>query len=405
MEKVKKASFISEFNKGFALFSPDEKWDGRYGVMNTNGEIVLPPYKFKDEDESYDKGSILIIDETHLAISFKHLGAGNCIYNQCYDTVSKKFYPVPEFCFDSVGKLAIYDKKRHHIGIADVQGNTIIAPKYSDIVADPTGHYFIVDNGVYFGLWDAEGNELLPCEYDYIGCNEPFTEWFPVQKDKKSYFLNRHTLERKSDKVYPYLAEYSADGYAIYGECDKSGELIYGLLDSSEQIVIPARYKHFYHLDGKRYQCCMTDELNWEIVNEKGEPVFPESIRKIIAFDSGVAIHTDSNILRHRFFNNGAYICKKDECYGVIDEAGAFIVPCKFRSVYNWDSPILAFRDCWEVKVHNDNWKYGLYSLTGEEMLPCEYEQIKIGDTLDYIAVRKDGEWYYVNRRGERVLL
>ena len=412
MEKVKKVNYVSEFNKGFAFFSPDEKWDGRCGVMNTNGEIVLPPYKYKDEDESYDKGSILIIDETHFAISSEYLiEAERYIYNECHDTVSKEFYPVPEFSFEINGKLVIYDKNRHHVGIADVQGNTIIAPKYQSIESDPIGRYFTVDDGVYFGLYDAEGNELLPCEYDYIGCREDTsTEWFPVKKDKKFYFLNRNTLERKSDNVYPYLEEYSADGYAIYGEYNKFGELLYGLIDSSEQIVIPVRYKRLFHLDGKRYQCRMTDESNWDIINEKGEPVFPESIR--IAFDLGPEIYTDDNILRHKFFNNGTYICKKDGCYGVIDEAGSFIVPCKFLPNNFGRSPINARRDCWEVlivpnnpNVNKWNWKYGLYSLTGEEMLPCEYEYIKIGDTLDYIAVKKDGEWYYVNRHGERVLL
>ena len=48
---------------------------------------------------------------------------------------------------------------------------------------------------------------------------------------------------------------------------------------------------------------------------------------------------------------------------------------------------------------------YGLCSMTGKTILPCEYSYIDIGDTLDYIAVCKHGEWYYINSRNERVLL
>lgn len=48
----------------------------------------------------------------------------------------------------------------------------------------------------------------------------------------------------------------------------------------------------------------------------------------------------------------------------------------------------------------------GLYSSSGEELLPIEFEWIDWrGDTLDYIAVRKNDEWYYVNSCNERVLL
>lgn len=51
--------------------------------------------------------------------------------------------------------------------------------------------------------------------------------------------------------------------------------------------------------------------------------------------------------------------------------------------------------------------RYGVYSSSGEEILPIEFEDISMawGDTLDYTAVCKNGEWYYVNSRNERVLL
>ena len=47
--------------------------------------------------------------------------------------------------------------------------------------------------------------------------------------------------------------------------------------------------------------------------------------------------------------------------------------------------------------------KFGLYPSDGEQILPFEYEHI--GDTLDYIAVCKNGEWFYINKHSERVLL
>lgn len=80
--------------------------------------------------------------------------------------------------------------------------------------------------------------------------------------------------------------------------------------------------------------------------------------------------------------------------YGVIDEIGDTILPFEF-------SLISRYGDIYRVLTKH----YGLCSLTGETILPCEYSYIDIGDMLDYTAVCKNGEWYYINQLGERVLL
>ena len=49
--------------------------------------------------------------------------------------------------------------------------------------------------------------------------------------------------------------------------------------------------------------------------------------------------------------------------------------------------------------------RFGIYSLDGELILPCEYDEMHMGDSSDYIAVKKNDEWFYINTLGERILL
>lgn len=82
--------------------------------------------------------------------------------------------------------------------------------------------------------------------------------------------------------------------------------------------------------------------------------------------------------------------CGSRKC--VIDEEGRIVVPIQSLGG--------AYR-IYDRQIE----RFGLYSSSGEELLPFEFDFMNIWDTLDYIAVCKGGEWYYVNQHGERVLL
>ena len=56
------------------------------------------------------------------------------------------------------------------------------------------------------------------------------------------------------------------------------------------------------------------------------------------------------------------------------------------------------------VRVRSDNGLYGLYSVNGEQILACEYDEINASDNLfdtGYLYVVKDGKGGFVNLQGE----
>lgn len=57
------------------------------------------------------------------------------------------------------------------------------------------------------------------------------------------------------------------------------------------------------------------------------------------------------------------------------------------------------------AKIENIRHLYGFVHGLGEFLINQGDEYIHIGDTLNYIAVGKNGEWYYIDQLGKRVLL
>ena len=57
------------------------------------------------------------------------------------------------------------------------------------------------------------------------------------------------------------------------------------------------------------------------------------------------------------------------------------------------------------AKIENIRHLYSFVHGLGEFLVNQGDKYIHIGDTLNYIAVCKNGEWYYIDQLGKRVLL
>ena len=54
------------------------------------------------------------------------------------------------------------------IGLIDKQGNWVVTPEYYTMVYDTKGFWLVQNGEKYYGLLDANGQMLLPIEYDDI---------------------------------------------------------------------------------------------------------------------------------------------------------------------------------------------------------------------------------------------
>ena len=208
------------------------------------------------------------------------------------------------------------------------------------------------------------------------------TDWFIIDCSGQRLSANR----------YDELEPFSPNGYAIFGEII-GGHMCYGVIDANENIVIPAKYPIYgirwldRYADGWTKLAVPKEGIGGEeVLTLAGEDVLPRAYGHIWGC------------------YRGNYIVKQcagesypdNPFYGVVNEVGQTIISFEF------DYILLQAKTFYLVSRYGQQ---GLYSLNGDVVLPCEYYWIDVCTDIDRIAVCKDDEWYYVNRRGERVLL
>lgn len=385
MAKIENIRWLSGFIHGLGEFAVNQGRKTLYGLINAAGEIVLHPQPKR----------LGILDERQVMLrrSERIKGDKDIVLN----LETRESYSVERYYAGKYGSAVIWKKGKGY-GTVDVDGNTIIPPQYRRLY-NIDGVFFVACNRKNkYGILDNAGNEKCVFAYDQIQIVDYYkvpllpdrfivkqgSEWFFIDIEGRQLTQRLGTLSG----CY-YLGPVTPRGYAIFSELRLDS---YGVLDvNRDEVVIPAGYAGLRWLDcypggWTRVGAWKTDFglMREEVLTLDGKHALPQVYGEISDYYDGNYIAASCV--------GGTY--PDVALWGVIDENGDTILPFEF----SW---ISRCKDIYHVCKKNE----GLFSLTGETILPCEYSNIYIGDTLDYIAVCKNGEWYYVNQLGERVLL
>ena len=385
MAKIENIRHLFGFFHGLGEFLVNQGRRTLYGLINAAGEIVLHPQPKR----------LHILDERQVMLlrSEGIKGDKDIVLN----LETRETYSAEHYYAEKYGS-AVRWKKGKGYGTVDVDGNTIIPHQYRRLYSIDGVLFVACNRKNKYGILDNVGNEKCGFAYDQISdyYKVPLlpdrisvrqgTEWFVIDSEGRQLTQRLGTLSGGYD-----LGPVTPRGYAIFSEL-RHESLLYGVLDvTRDEVVIPAGYAGLRWLD--RYPGGWTRVVARK--NDFGlrrEEVFtPEGDYALPQVYGGIWDYYDGNYIVESCVG-GTY--PDESFFGVIDENGDTILPFEF-------SLISRCRDIYRVRTKHD----GLCSLTGETILPCEYSYIHIGDTLNYIAVCKNGEWYYINQLGERVLL
>ena len=389
MAKIENITELQGFIRGLGKFTVKRGRKTLYGLINTDGEIVLEPQP--KEIGIYDEKTVLLSDKGKV-------WSGMTVLNLEDRTECSR-----EHFYAKKNGLVITYQPGKGQGAIDIDGNVVIPHKYRDLCCDDSLQFYFARNRKNkCGILNSCGEEVLSFEYDEIATLHPFkrtiadlicvrrgADWFIVDRSGRRLSANR----------YDELDQFTPNGYAIFGE-RRNGCMCYGVIDMNEKIVLPAKYAGSPGLrwldtyaDGWTKLVYSKADLGLEreeVLTLAGEYVLPQVYGEICDYYGGNYIVQSCT--------GGIY---PDEWFvGVIDGLGQTIIPLEF------DYILLMAKTFYLVSRYGQQ---GLYSLNGEVVLPCKYDCIDVGTDIDRIAVCKKGgwydEWYYVNRRGKRVLL
>lgn len=264
----------------------------KYGIYNKETEAMTVPYE-------YD------------SISHKKL-------NTMLGSDGVKNY-MDYYCLYRDGKIRI----------ANASGNLTIDTGLDSISRDFSG-LFVMFRGGKRGLFDTFGNQIIPCEYQYVIWQKPprFSSFehpgvyvgniIPVKVDDNSGWELYNRQGRKIRGQHYAFAIQTGDPRLIKVREKTNDYHSYGLVDESGQEIMPCKYYTISAFGNERAWVREKYSDSWSLIDNKGN--------RLMTLAKGYYPSVFSYGL--------AAITEKDKV-AYCDVSGKFVIPMKYERVYN----------------------------------------------------------------------
>lgn len=350
------------------------KKDGKYGLININGdEVVKPEYNlittdgYYNENSKYEKAGYIVNVRTDEGYRYGYI---NYKGKQVLDTMYTNIKRITEIKDDDFVYLIMYNNGK--AGILK-NGQTLIENEYEDIEYDSTNNILVLQQNAKQGVYDLEGNMILPIQYENITfagkylnatkdekllvfdatgtlqSEDSYKNLEPVAKGKYNITIDRNNqygvidsnktsiLENK----YSYI-EYAFDNYFIVSLGGKSG-----VLDGNNNVVIPIEKDIVQNIRGTNMIQVIESSTNTsEMYNKKMEKVSTQNDARIYIKDNYIEVASANNIEYFDFDGNKQdankiypenemFAKQQDGKWGYVDKNGNTVVEFKYEMVTN----------------------------------------------------------------------
>ncbi len=244
------------------------KKDGKYGLINFDGKVVVKPIYEELDNPSYKEGEFLVKKQDKYGIiNYK----GQIIVPIKYDSVSGDKYYSKEKSYQ-IGGYIVGNKKEEgfRYGYISYTGKRILNLQYNKIyrmteMKEDEAIYLVAEKEGQAGLLKNK-KEILPYEYTSIHYDD-LNQVLIVQKNNKYGVRN---IEGK--EIVP--TEYESiviEGIYIYAE--KNNEpVIFDMQGNEKQNL---KYKNVMPTEKEQYHITIDEDNKYGVENKEGQTVLP----------------------------------------------------------------------------------------------------------------------------------
>lgn len=292
--------------------------------------------------------------------------------------------------------------------------------------------YFVIREEGKYGVIDAKGNKIVEPKYEDVKIPNPEKAVFICYENGNTKVLNGNNEEilKEYENIEPLKLK-NISGDLIYEKSvlkySKDGK--YGIIDFNGKRITKAIYEEIDTLQYKEGELLVKKEGKYGIINIKGATLVKTK------YDT---IEADKYYEKNNGYKKSGYIVSKktDEGYryGYVNLKGKEIIKTKYNDlnrildidsediyiicaengkyglIKNKDIIIenlyqsLVYSESSNTIVAYKGTKRGVISITGENIVPCEYKQIDIiGENI--YATTQDENVQVFNSKGEKTEL
>jgi hypothetical protein len=374
---------LNLFSEGLSLAQKN----GLYGYVDKLNNVVIP-FQF-DLGSDFVNGRAVV-----------EKGGKSGVINRA----GKYILPLE---FTELGQYSdglIYGTKDSLYAFYDLMGHQVIEPKFSDVFSFEKGKAKVVLNGkeAFIDTTGAYISEPMHQEIFY------FNDTMLVYRDSTLYGIKTTRNKVIVKPMYEYISPLIGDR-AIFVANNKLG-----YLDEHGKKVI----KNMYELVPNYKQVCLFHEGfarvrikgKFALIDKNGNYILkPEftglgEYSKLISFSKGkqwgyINMEDKSVSILPIFdyassYHFGLAIVDVKSLQGVINEKAKWIIPAIFTSI-----SLIADN----FYLVSNGAKYGLYSLSGDQLIPLDYDQIRMLNK-DLLILTKGEDIHYYNLMDHKLI-
>lgn len=348
--------------------------NGKWGVINSKGEIVIEPTH---------EAMITIPDQTKdIFIYQTDINVDEGTYaSKAMDKDKKALFTE----YDKVEPMQNIDE----FGIVFYDTNTLKVSK----------------NGKY-GLINFKGKELLSCEYTDISPIKYIKNSFVTIKDNQKGLVDNSgniIIENKYSDIKALTKRYE-DGYIVKNDSSK-----YGIINYNKKPILECKYTEIKNVYGSNmYVVKEGDDL--ELINQEGEILLKNKFKEVISIDNNnliikandkygvmtstgeMKLNTEYQYLEYIY--DGKYIGKKDEKYGIIDINGNNILDFAYNNItfMSNEGIIEADREDGKTDLMNTEFQVKSTGIVSEINTTNSYIKLRVGNEYKYYNFKLEEE-------------
>ena len=263
------------------------KYKGKWGYVNKLGNIASPAIddrltNLKTEQSKKD----------HTQLSYDKLESFDGGYAEaCVDgkwgLIDKKGQNTIPFAYEGIiqHKETVAFKLSALWGIMNIKGSVLVPPRYDRVFIYNANRIMVHRRGRK-GIVTADGREVIPIKYDYLGNFEEGIELAGAGiRGKHGY------IDRSGKVVIPFIydevSDFSDIGRAGVRLCGK-----YGVIDDEGNVIIPLEYDDVYYYNRSDAYGLMWARIGRDLIllDENGKSLLPAmNIHKFRPFCEGMS--------------------------------------------------------------------------------------------------------------------
>ncbi len=374
------------------------KKDGKYGVINNKG-VELIPFEYEEiEADKYYSGGYK--ETGYIVKNTKPEGYRYGYINSKWSKLLDAEYSAISRILDIEGEdIYLIVAKDGRYGI--IKNKTEETPfEYQSIIYNKYTNLLSVQKNDKYGVTNLKGEVIVPIEYNNIRfsgiyiCAKGYNEdtYFDAQGKKVE---NGYTGMKEIEEQNCYIAT--------------NNEQLYGIVDKEGKAIVECKYKYIDYA---------FDEYFIAYKEEKGLGVIDKEGKIIVDFGYDVL----SRIGNAKMLT-AVNMSTKGDITTIYSEKMEKIVTTTGANIRVYDEHIEIYNDNTETFINNKgeiktakeiypnnklygvikNKKWGFENISGEIVVPCEYERVIELNKQGFGGVKKDGAWGIINEQGELI--